>query len=170
MKERIFKSTSLREGWEEISTVVPWWFDTEGEGNEYVKQDTLGGGGVPIVWDDSTWTIEDIKACTGNNVCSAILAKNKKKILILVHRDLPNIIIHGNATKEVPWDAYTKEGLWSIKKHFPEYDLQTVIVNPKVKTLEKFGVLKSIIKKTIETMDLLKGEGNGSTGKESPKD
>jgi hypothetical protein len=158
MKERVFKNKKLSDGWKNIGTDVPWWFDI----GEEDKADTLGKTGVPILWGDEAYTIEEIKECTGEEVCSIFLTKDDKKVMVLVNKDLPQILIYETTTKAVTWKDYTKEGLWAIKKQFPDYGLEAVVINPKLKTLEKFGVLSQIINETINDMDFLNGEGNGS--------
>ena len=48
--------------------------------------------------------------------------------------------------------------------------LDAVIINPRIKTLEEFGVLKSIIKRVVEARDLLKGAKNESSQQENSDD
>ena len=147
--ELIYQSEALTEGWEKIGSDRPWWFDTS---VAYQKRYSLDGRGTPIVWDDEDidFSVEDTRQCTGGDTCTIILAQNKKRALVMVNRELDAVMVLGGVEKEITWEDYTQKGLWAVKQHIPGYVLEAVIINPKIKTLEKFKVVKSIIKKVIE--------------------
>jgi hypothetical protein len=150
-QEIIYQSEALNNGWLGIGSDRTWWFDTS---EEYQKRYTLDKKGIPIGWDDGVYPVEETRQCTGDNTCTIILANKQKKALVLVHKDLDHVLILGSINKKVEWEDYNSQGLWAIKKHLTEYSLDAVIINPKIKTLEKFKVVKAIIKKVIETRNL----------------
>jgi len=155
MKERIYESKALTEGWTKIGDdkVKTWWFDTEGG---YPKRQTLDQKGAPIVWDDETFTVEIIKECIEEHTCTAILSKNKKRVLVVICKALDHVIVQGSVQKKISWEDYTRDGLWAVKKHCKDYTLVAVVLNPMIKTLEKYKVLKTTIKKVIAARDFLK--------------
>jgi len=152
--EMIYQSEALKNGWAGIGSNRTWWFDTT---EEYGKPYTLDRQGIPIGWDDAVYPVEETRRCTGDNTCTIILTNKKQKALVLIHKDLDHVLILGNVDKKVTWEDYNRLGLWAVKKHLTEYDLDAIIINPKIKTLEKFKVLKSVIKKVIATRNLMKG-------------
>ena len=165
--ERIYQSEALINGWEGIGSHRTWWFETE---EEYLKRYTLDRQGIPIVWDDEVFDVEETRECTGDDTCTIILASEKKKALVLINKDLDHVLIQGSVKKEIDWEDYNREGLWAVKKHCTGYALEAVIINPKIKTLEKFKVVKSIIKKVIEARDFIQGGDHESAGEENKKD
>ena len=167
--ERIYQSEALTKSWGKIGIDQPWWFDTS---VTYQKQYSLDGRGTPIVWDDEDidFSVEDTRRCTGDDTCTIILSEKKKRALIMVNRELDAVQVLGGVNKEIAWKDYTKEGLWAVKKHILGYTLEAVIINPKIKTLEKFKVIKSIIKRVIEARDIIKGGDHESTGEENKDD
>ena len=160
--EMIYQSEALTNGWVGIGSDKSWWFDTS---EQYRKVYTLDKQGIPIVWDDQAFTTEEVRECTKDDTCTMILADKKKKVLVLIHKDLDNVLIQGAVNKEVSWEDYTKLGLWAVKKNCPTFKLEAVIFNPNIKTLEKHKVVKAIIKKVIETRDLTKGKDHGPASK-----
>ena len=167
--ERIYQSEALSEGWEKIGNDRPYWFDTS---VTYQKRYSLDGRGIPIVWDDEDieFPVEDTRQCTGDDTCTIILAQNKKRALVMVNRQLDAVRVLGGVEKEVTWEDYTKKGLWAVKQHIAGYALEAVIINPKIKTLERFKVVKSIIKKVIETRSFIQGGKHEPANEENPKD
>ena len=154
--EMVYKSEALKNGWAGIGSHKTWWFDTA---EQYSKIYSLDRQGIPIVWDDEVFNVEETRQCTGENTCTIILVDKKKKALVLIHKDLDNVQILGGVNKEVSWEDYNKYGLWAVKKHCTGYELEAVIFNPNIKTLEnKFKVVKAIIKKVIETRNLTIGK------------
>jgi hypothetical protein len=158
--EMIYQSEALTNGWIGIGSHKNWWFDTS---EQYSKIYTLDRQGIPIVWDDETFSVEEIRQCTKDDICTIILSDKKKKALVLIHKDLDNVQILGGVEKEIFWEDYKRQGLYAIKKNCDKYNLEAVIFNPKIKTLEKFKVVKAIIKKVIETRDLIKGKDHEPT-------
>ena len=79
--------------------------------------------------------------------------------MIVVHKDLDHVMIYGSVEKKITWDEYNREGLWTVKKHCNEFDLEAVVFNPNLKTLEKHGITKTIIKKVIKAKDLIDNKG-----------
>lgn len=163
MKEQIFKSVELHKAFSKMDGKKTWWFDTESKG-EYEDTDTLDGKGVPIVWDDEKYSVKAIKSCTGANVCALVLAgKDDQKVLVLIHQDLSDVVVHMALTKTVPWKTYTKEGLFAVKKIVNSFELEAAIINPSVKTLDKMGVIEPAITEIINSTDLVGSEdSNGS--------
>jgi len=154
--ERIYQSKVLTESWEKIRNDRPWWFDTS---TEYPNVYTLDAKGAPIVWDDEgvEFTIEETRQCTGDDTCTIILSHNKKRVLVMVSGKLEHVKVLGGVQKDVSWEDYTREGLWSVKKHISGFVLEAVIINPNIKTLEKFKVVKAIIKKVVEAREYIQG-------------
>jgi len=167
--ERIYQSKALIEAWGKIEIVRPWWFDTS---TKYPDVYTIDGKGAPIVWDDEgvEFTVEETRQCTGEDTCTVILSHNKKRALVMVSGKLEQVKVLGGVQKDVSWEDYTREGLWTVKKHMPDYALKAVIINPNIKTLEKFKVIKSIIKKVIEARDFIQGGANESSIEKNTKD
>ncbi|SHL37086.1 hypothetical protein SAMN02745216_05086 [Desulfatibacillum alkenivorans DSM 16219] len=164
MTERIFQSEALTNGWANITNdgVKTYWFDTD---QVFPKIYSLDKAGIPAYWDDVPYSEEIIKECTHDDVCCLILSSGKTKVLVVVHASLPHVAMHGRATKEIPWAEYTTEGFWSIKKHIGPYQLDAAVINPTMETLEKLGVLKSIIQKFVKDAKLIEGGAD-----ESPAD
>ena len=165
--EMIYQSEALSNGWAGIGSQRIWWFDTA---EQYSKIYTLDRQGIPIVWDDETFSVEEIRQCIKDDTCTIILSDNKKKALVLIHKDLDNVQILGGVEKDIFWEDYNRQGLYAIKKHCTGYELEAVIFNPKIKTLEKFKVVKAIIKQVIETRDLIKGKDHEPTQKKDTED
>ena len=164
--ERVFKSKTLVEGWEAINQFRTWWFDTsQYYGNEY----SLDGKGIPICWDDDEFETEETRNCTGDDTCTIILVNKRKKALVIINKNIDDVLINGSVTERISWDEYTREGLWAVKKHCPSYVLEAVIINPKIKTLEKFKVIKPVIKKIVELRDFIEGGDNGPAEQKNPK-
>jgi hypothetical protein len=165
--EMIYQSQELANGWAGIGSHKTWWFDTA---EQYSKIYTLDRQGIPIVWDDEVFGVEETRQSTKDDTCTIILKDKKKKVLILIHKDLDHVLIQGAVDKKVSWEDYNTLGLWAIKKHCTGFELEAVIFNPKIKTLEKFGIIKSIIKKIIETRDLIKGKDHEPAQKKDKED
>jgi hypothetical protein len=165
--EKVYQSEALINGWESISSHRAFWFDTT---EEFAKSYTLDKKGIPIVWDEETFEVEETRQATVDDTCTIILTNKKKKVLVLIHRDLDNVVIQGGVVKEVDWGNYNSEGLWAIKKHCTGYTMEAVILNPKIKTLEKFKVVKAIIKKVIETRNLMEGKDHEPAQKKDTED
>jgi len=161
--EKVFKSQAVIDGWASIDQYRTWWFDTS---VTYPKIYSLDNEGIPICWDDETFPVEETRKATVDDTCTVILTNKNKKALIVIHKDLDHVMIQGSVTKEVTWENYNREGLWAAKKHCTGYTLDAVIINPKVKTLEKHKVVKAVIKKVIETANIMKGKDSGSAKKE----
>ena len=166
MTERIFESEALTRGWDSITNdgVKTWWFDTD---EKYPRIYALDKGDVPIYWDDEHHSEEVIKSCTHQDTCCLILGHGKTKVLVVVHASLPNILMHGRETKEIPWADYTAEGFMACKKHITPYKLDAVAINPSVQTLQQYGVLKSVIEKFIKDAKLIEGGNDASTNGEN---
>lgn len=163
--EKIYQSESLINGWSAIGPSRTWWFDTS---EVYPKQYTLDYQGVPICWDDDVFQVEETRVCTGDDTCTIMLAdKENKKVMVMIHKDQPNVLIKGAVVKEVTWADYNREGLWAIKKHCPGYRLDAVIINPKMKTLQKYNILKNLVKEVVK--DKGKGEVNEPAAKKDAK-
>ena len=161
--EMVYQGQELSNGWTGIGSYRKWWFDTS---EQYSKIYSLDKKGIPIVWDDETYNVDEIKQCTKDDVCTIILSDKKKKTLVLIHKDMDHVLIQGAMDKKISWQDYTQFGLWAVKKHCTGFDLEAVIFNPKIKTLEKFGIIKGIIKKIIETRDLTKGKDHAASKKD----
>jgi hypothetical protein len=166
-KEIIYQSEALISGWGIIGSHRTWWFDTIGN---YDRPYTLDSQGIPIGWCDGVYDVKETRECTEDNTCTIILNHKKQKALILIHRELDHVFILGGVNKQVSWDDYNKLGLWAVKKHLIEYTLEAVIINPKIKTLEKFKVVKAIIKKVIETRNLMEGKDHEPAQKKDTED
>jgi hypothetical protein len=167
-KERIFKSPALVEGWDNIGkeSRKVWWFTTT---ESYGKRYSLDKDGCPIWWDDQPFPVSAVRESTGDDTCTIILKLNKAKLLVLINKDMPRVLIQGKIKKEIGWDDYTINGLMAVKRHCQKHSMEAVIINPRIKTLEEFGVLKSIIKKVIAARDVLKGDGNEPASKKNTK-
>ena len=167
--ERIYQSKSLSEAWGKIEIVRPWWFDTS---TKYPDVYTLDGKGAPIVWDDEgvEFSVTETRQCTGDDTGTIILAHNKKRALVMVSGKLEHVKVLGGVQKDVSWEDYTREGLWAVKKHMSDYVLQAVIINPNIKTLEKFKVVKAIIKKVVEARDYIQGGNHEPAIEKNTKD
>jgi hypothetical protein len=167
--ERIYQSKALTEGWGKIEIARPWWFDTS---TTYPIVYTLDSKGTPIVWDDegAEFTVEETRQCTGDNTCTIILAQNKKRALVMVNSKLENVKVLGSVEKDISWEDYTRVGLLAVKKHISGFALEAVIINPNIKTLEKFKVVKAIIKKVVEARDYIQGGNDEPANQENPKD
>jgi hypothetical protein len=158
-KERVFQSDALTSSWRGIGPDKAWWFDTS---TNYGKQYSLDGQGIPICWDDEgqIFPVEETRDCTGGDTCTVILSKAKKRVMIVLNKNLDHVIIQGSVEKKITWKDYNRQGLWAAKQHCTDYGLMAVVINPMIKTLEKFKVLKTTIKKVIAARDLMKGEDN----------
>ena len=165
--ERIYQSKALSEGWANIGAGKTWWFDTS---EVYQMRYSLDLKGVPIYWDEESFTSVEIKACTMEDICTIILSQNKKRALVMVNSKLEHVKVLGGVQKDVSWEDYTRQGLWAVKKHMPDYALQAVIINPNIKTLEKFKVVKAIIKKVVDARDYIQGGNHEPGSEENPKD
>jgi hypothetical protein len=165
--ERIYQSKALTEGWANIGAGKTWWFDTS---EVYQKRYSLDLLGIPIYWDDESFTSVEIQACTMDDICTIILSQNKKRALVMVSSKLEHVKVLGGVQKDVGWEDYTREGLWAVKKHMSDYALQAVIINPNIKTLEKFKVVKAIIKKVVDARDYIQGGNHEPGSEENPKD
>lgn len=165
--EMIYQSEALINGWLGIGSDRTWWFDTT---EEYGRPYTLDRQGIPIGWCDGMYQVEETRQCTKDNTCTIVLSHKKQKALVLIHRELDHVLILGSVDKKIEWDEYNRLGLWAIKKHLTEYTLDAVIINPKIKTLEKFKVVKAIIKKVLETRDLMKGKDHEPASKKDTED
>ena len=160
--EMIYQSEALSNGWAGIGSHKTWWFDTA---EQYSKIYTLDRQGIPIVWDDEVFSVEETRQCTKDDTCTIILTDKKKKALVLIHKDLDNVQILGGVEKELFWEDYNRQGLWAVKKYCTGYELEAVIFNPNIKTLEKFKVVKAIIKKVIETRNIIRGKDHEPASK-----
>lgn len=165
--ERIYKSEALIKGWDAIDSHRTWWFDTS---EVYPKQYTLDKNGIPICWDDNVFQVEETKECTGDDTCTVILADKDKKILVMINKDQGHVLIKGAVSKEVEWEEYNREGLWAIKKYCPGYKLEAVILNPKIKTIQKHKILKSLVKEVVKTKGHKKGKANEPAAKQDKSD
>jgi len=85
-KERIYKSAALTEGWDNIGTErhKTWWFTTT---ESYAKRYSLDKNGVPIYYDEESFTVPEVRECTGDDTCTIVLSLNKKKLLVMQLRD-----------------------------------------------------------------------------------
>ena len=165
--ERIYQSEALIEGWANIGAGKTWWFDTS---EVYQKRYSLDLQGIPIYRDDESFTPLEIQTCTMEDICTIVLSQNKKRALVMVNSKLAHVKVLGGVQKDVSWEDYTREGLWVVKKHTSGFALEAVIINPNIKTLEKFKVVKTIIKKVVETRDYIQGGNHEPANKENPKD
>jgi len=166
-KERIFQSDALVTGWRGIGPDRTWWFDTSAN---YGKRYTLDERGVPIYWDEDAFPVEETRECTGEDTCTVILSKGRKRVMVVINKALDHVIVQGSVEEKISWKEYNREGLWAVKKHCTDYAMVAVVINPFVKTLEKFKVLKSTIKKVVAARDLMKGADNESAEKENSAD
>lgn len=163
--EKIYWSDALMNGWTAIGPGRTWWFDTS---EVYPAQYSLDRQGVPICWDDDVFKVEETRECTGDDTCTIILAADKdKKAVVMIHKDQPNVLIKGSVVREVTWADYNREGLWAVKKHCSGYKLEAVIINPKMKTLQKYKILKSLVQEIVR--DTGKGDVNEPAAKKDAK-
>jgi hypothetical protein len=156
-KERVFTGIALQKGWGKVTgdRAKVWWFCTT---ERFAKRYSLDGQGVPVAWDDEQFSVEEIKEGTGDDVCVAILNNDhEERLMLLVNTDMPAVLLQGRHCHSVTWDDYATEGLYAIKKTFPHTKLETVIINPKIRTLEAFGVVKPIIEGVVEETDFFDG-------------
>jgi hypothetical protein len=165
--EEVYQSPALTQGWEGLKERNLYWFDTE---NDYPRKHHLDRKNAPIGWDEAPYSVEEAWECIGDDTCTAILASGKEKVLVVVKQDLPAVLIQGKDQKEVKWEDYAREGVMAIKGLYPNYSLEAVVINPKIKTLEDLGVLKSIIKRVTEGKDWLKGGENEPARKKARND
>lgn len=167
-KEMIFQRPALTEGWANLKEGDLFYFDTV-SGNYPKKQHLDNSKDGPIGSDSDPYEVEDVLYCIGDDTIAAILGKGKDKLLVVLTKALPFLLIQGKDQKKIPLEQHGKEGVYGIKKLFPDYQLEAVVINPKIQTLEKLGVLKSIINQAVKAQDFLKGEENGSAGKKNRK-
>ena len=73
--------------------------------------------------------------------------------MLLVLSDMPAVLVQGRNCHPVTWEDYSMEGLYAIKKILPNTRLEAVIINPKIQTLEAFGVVRPIIEGIVEGTD-----------------
>ena len=125
--ERIYQSKGLTEGWTGVGSAKTWWFDTS---EVYQKRYSLDLRGVPIYWDEESFSVAEIRECTGEDICALILSQNKKRALVMVHGKLEHVKVLGGVQKDVSWEDYSRQGLWAVKKHVPGYSLEAVVINP----------------------------------------
>ena len=152
-KERMFTGMALQKGWGKVTgdRAKVWWFCTT---EKFAKRYSLDGQGVPVAWDDEQFSVEEIKEGTGDDVCVAILNNDhEERLMLLVLADMPAILIQGRNCHPVTWEDYSMEGLYAIKKILPNTKLEAVIINPKIQTLEAFGVVRPIIEGIVEGTD-----------------
>ena len=167
-KEKVYTGMALQTGWQKITADRGrvWWFYTT---EKFAKRWSLDGQGVPICWDDEEYTVQEVRQGTGDDVCTAILNNDhEEKLMLLISTDMPAVLIQGKDCHEVSWADYTKEGLYAVKKAFPHTRLEAVIINPKIATLQSFGVVKHIIQGIVEETDFFKeGKSNESASEEA---
>ncbi|MFH1886993.1 MAG: hypothetical protein ABIM40_09870 [Pseudomonadota bacterium] len=166
--EQIYESEALTKGWDHITEDgKTWCFHTHDVFAKIYRIDKNNVKCVPIFWDDEIITADELKECTYDDVCTLILSSGKTKVLVVVHGNLPHVALHGRVTKEIPWPEYAAEGFMTIKKLITPYRLDAVVINPTVQTLERYGVLKSIIEKFIKDAKLIEGGADESTDGEN---
>jgi len=161
--ERIYKNKALTKAWDDMDMFKTWWFDTS---DEYPKHYSLDKQGVPICWDDITYPVQETIDCTGDDICTIILSNKDQIAILVVNKDLENVMVQGSVTASITWDKYNTKGLLAVREQCPGYKLEAVIINPRIKTLEKFNVVKSIIKKIIEARDFTEGDKNEPANQE----
>jgi len=158
--EIVFTGMALQKGWERVNAERVWWFYTA---ERFSKRWSLDGQGVPITWDETEYGPEEIREGTGNDVCVAILNNDhEEKLLLVVQSDMPTLLILGKRSRSVSWEDYAKEGLHTVKKLLPRSRLEAVVINPNLKTLERFGVVKPIIEGVVEETVFFKKGGDSS--------
>jgi hypothetical protein len=155
--EKVYQSPALTLGWENLREGELYLFDTV---NDYAKKYHLDKKNAPIGWDEDPYTVEEAKECFGDDACTAILGNKKEKVLVIVKADLPNVLVQGKGEIQIGWESYAKDGMMAIKRFLKGYALEAVVINPKVKTLEDLGVLKTIIQRVMAGKDLVKGAGD----------
>jgi len=165
--EKVYQSDALTEGWRGINKEQTWWFDTS---DEYPKSYSLDEQGVPIYWDDDTFDVEETRQCTGLDTCLIILSHNNKKALVMINKSLDHVLIQGSVKERITWDDYNRRGLWAVKQHITEYSMKAVIINPKIKTLEKFKVVRKMIDEVIKARNAKKGGDHGVVEKQDTED
>jgi hypothetical protein len=153
-REKVYQSPALTEGWDNLQDGDFYLFDPV---NDYAKKYHLDKKNAPIGYDEDPYTVDEAKECFEDDACTAILTNKKDKVLVIVKADLPYILAEGKAQVRVGWEAYARDGVMAIKRLFKGYALEAVVINPKVKTLENFGVLKAIIHRVMAGKDLMKG-------------
>jgi hypothetical protein len=156
-KEIIFQRPALTQGWENLKPGELYFFDTV---NKYAKKYHLDlSKDGPIGRDEPSivYEVEDILGCIGDDTIATILTRGPDKLLVLLTKELPYLLIQGKDQKRISLEDHGKEGIYGIKKLYPDYQLEAVVINPRMKTLEKLGVLKSIIKQAVKAKDFLKG-------------
>ena len=153
--ERVFGSEALVKGWKSIGPHRTWWFDLS---QVYHKQYSLDGKGTPIYWDDEVFETQVTRDATVDDTCTAVLSSKNKKAIIIINRHMDHVEIQGSVFHEVSWEDYNRLGLWAVKKHCPGYQLEAVIINPTMKTLKKYKVVKAIINKVVEMENLIKAK------------
>jgi hypothetical protein len=155
--EIVFTGMALQKGWEKVNTA-----------ERFSKRWSLDGQGVPITWDETEYRPEEIREGTGNDVCAAILNNDhQEKLLLVVQSDMPTLLILGKRSRTINWEDYAKEGLYTVKKLLPRSRLEAVVINPTVKTLERFGVVKPIIEGVVEETVFFKGGDSGESSSEA---
>ena len=165
-QETLFTGIALQKGWERVNAERAWWFYTA---ERFSKRWSLDGQGVPITWDETEYGAEQIREGTGTDVCTAILNDDhEEKLLLVVQSDTPTLLILGKRSRTINWEAYAKEGLYTVKKLLPRSRLEAVVINPNVKTLERFGVIKPIIEGVVEeTVFFKEGGDSGESSSEA---
>jgi hypothetical protein len=168
-KEMIFQRPALTQAWANLKEGDLYVFDVVSDYPKKYHLDKSKDG--PIGQDDPpvVYEVEDILYCIGNDTVTAILGKGKDKVLVVLSKDLPYLLIQGKDQIKVPLEKHGKEGVYGIKKLFPDYQLEAVVVNPKIKTLEELGVLKSMVKQALADKDLVEGGKNEPARKPNRK-
>jgi hypothetical protein len=160
-QESLFTGMALQKGWERVNAERAWWFYTA---ERFSKRWSLDGQGVPITWDETEYGAEQIREGTGNDVCAAILNNDhEEKLLLVVQAEMPTLLILGKRSRTIGWEAYAKEGLYTVKKLLPRSRLEAVVINPNLKTLERLGVIKPIFVGVVEETVFFKGGDSGGS-------
>ncbi len=155
--EKVYQSPALTQEWENLKDNNLYWFDMV---NDYPRKHHLDRKNAPIGWDEAPYSVEEAWQCIGDDACTAILGNKKEKVLVIVKADLPCVVVQGKGETRIGWESYAKDGMMAIKRLFKGYALEAVVINPKVKTLEDLGVLKTIIQRVMAGKDLVKGAGD----------
>jgi len=167
-KEMIFQRPALTQAWANLKEGELYFFDTVTDyGKKYHLDKTKDG---PIGIDTDPYEVEDIFDCIGDDTVTAILGKGKDKVLTVLSKELPYLLIQGKNQIKIPLEDHGKEGVYGIKRLFPDYQLDAVVINPKIKTLEELGVLKSMIKQVLAEKDLVEGGKHEPARKPNRKD